>query len=161
MVTVSSSRAAGRPEPDVSGSLAERLIREAGHEVSVRAVVPDSVVAIRRTVSLCASESDVVLLLGGTGIHPQDVTPEACRSLFSVEMPGFGEIFRTISFEEVGSAAFLSRACAGRIGGSVVFCLPGSPGAVEVALRRLIIPEAAHAVWTARGYSKVRSRPGG
>ena len=92
-----------------------------------------------------------MLVTGGTGVAPRDVTVEAIAPLFDKQLPGFGELFRALSFAEVGSAAYLSRASAGIAGGKPVFLLPGAPQAVELAMERLILPEAAHLVAQARG----------
>src|SRR4029077_1027214 len=87
-----------------------------------------------------------VIVTGGTGIAPRDRTPDAVGALFERRLPGFGELFRMLSFQEVGAAAMLSRADAGVVGGALVFLLPGSPAAVELAVTKLIAPEPAHAV---------------
>jgi molybdenum cofactor biosynthesis protein B len=88
----------------------------------------------------------VVVVTGGTGIAPRDNTPEALEPLFEKTLPGFGELFRSLSFAEIGPAAMLSRASAGTIGATAVFTLPGSPAGVRLALERLILPELAHIV---------------
>ncbi|HIH87408.1 MAG TPA: molybdenum cofactor biosynthesis protein, partial [Methanosarcinales archaeon] len=89
---------------------------------------------------------DAIVISGGTGLAPEDVTLEAVEPLFDKTIPGFGEVFRLKSLEDVGTAAILSRASAGTVGRCVVFCLPGSPAAVELALKELIIPEAPHII---------------
>ena len=153
---VSSSRHAaksrGEAFADESGDLAVSLVESAGHRVVERDVLPDSLEEISEALRAVAGKADVVLFLGGTGPHPKDVTVEAVRPAFTKELPGFGELFRMLSYEQVGPAAFLSRATAGVVDGSVVFCLPGSPDGIRLALERLILPEAEHAVWVARGY---------
>ena len=144
IVTVSDTR---RGADDTSGALAESLLANAGASVS-RAWVKDDVTAIRRAVrGLIAKRAvDVVVLTGGTGLAPRDVTPEAVEPLLDRALPGFGERFRAISAEQVGSAAWLSRAGAGVARGRLVVYLPGSSGAVRQALEALLIPELAHAV---------------
>lgn len=149
VVTVSDSRT---PETDTSGELARRLIAEAGHRVLRSAIVRDEVEAIDVEVSAALGETevDVVVATGGTGFSPRDVTLEALAPLLTVEVPGFGELFRMLSYREVGAAAMLSRAAAGLLGGKAVFALPGSPKAVELALRELVLPEVGHLLGQAR-----------
>ena len=165
MFVVSSSRYEARSKgeeiEDASGDLAVRLISSAGHEVKVRDILPDSIERIRSALESARSRVDVVLFIGGSGLHPQDVTVEAVRPLFSKELPGFGELFRFLSYDQIGPAAILSRATAGAVGGVVVFCIPGSPDAVRLALEKLILPEVEHTVWVARGYRHARSHGGG
>lgn len=156
IVTISSSKAAraeaGKPVEDVSGDLIAKLVEEAGHEVKVRRLIPDSPKRIKELFSqlLHSSELDVIVSTGGTGVSPADVTVETVRGLLEKELPGFGELFRFLSFQRVGSSAMLSRALAGVCGGKAVFCLPGSPDAVELALRELLLPEVGHVVKHAR-----------
>ena len=95
-------------------------------------------------------EIDVVLVTGGTGLAPRDVTIEAVEPLFDKGIPGFGELFRMLSFAEIGAAAMLSRATAGLASGRAIFLLPGSPAALELALSRLVLPEIAHLLAQAR-----------
>jgi molybdenum cofactor biosynthesis protein B len=92
-----------------------------------------------------------VLTTGGTGIAPRDVTVPALEELFEGRIPGFGELFRWLSYKEIGSAAMLSRATAGLVGGKVVLALPGSPKALRLAMQELVLPEAGHLVAQARG----------
>ena len=145
IVTVSDTR---RDADDTSGALAEKLLANAGASVASRAWVKDEVPAIRRAVraALAKRAIDVVILTGGTGLSPRDVTPEAVQPLLERHLPGFGERFRALSAREVGSAAWLSRAGAGVARGRLVVYLPGSSGAVRQALDELLIPELAHAV---------------
>ncbi|MHC1585564.1 MAG: MogA/MoaB family molybdenum cofactor biosynthesis protein [Candidatus Syntropharchaeia archaeon] len=139
VITVSSSR--GKKE-DVSGAIARKMLEERGHEVVWYSIVPDDEERIREEV--VRSKGDVVITTGGTGLSPDDVTIEAVSSLIKKEMPGFGELFRRLSFEEIGTATILTRAIAGIIDEKVIFCLPGSPNAVELALSRIILPEISH-----------------
>lgn len=136
----------GRPIEDASGDLIEKLMEEAGHEISQRKLISDSEAMIRQTVRDAAMSSniDAVIITGGTGIAPKDVTIEAVKLLLDKELPGFGELFRRISYDSIGSAALMSRAMAGVMRGKPIFCLPGSPDGVEKALRNLIIPEIGH-----------------
>lgn len=149
VVTVSSSRTL---ESDDSGRIAAELIAAAGHTCHRRSVVLDDVDAIRHTVwdLLGREEIDVIVLDGGTGFSPSDVTPEAILPLLERSLDGFGELFRRLSYDEIGSAAMLSRACAGVIGRRALFALPGSPKAVALAMRSLVLPEVGHLLGQAR-----------
>jgi len=115
-------------------------------------VVPDDVAAIRGAVRrfLATRGIDVVVLTGGTGFAPRDVTLDAVAPLFDTPVEGFGELFRMLSWQQVGAAAMLSRATAGLIGDRAVFLLPGSPKAVSLAMEKLILPETAHLLGQAR-----------
>lgn len=143
VITVSDTRTL---ESDTGGALLAALLEEAGHIIVARALVPDSVEEIRRAVraALAQAECRAVLLTGGTGIAPRDVTPEALRPLLQRELPGFGELFRMLSYGEIGSAALASRAFAGVAEGRLVFALPGSRGAIRTALQKLVLPELGH-----------------
>jgi molybdenum cofactor biosynthesis protein B len=143
LVTASDSRT---PDTNEGGRLLRRLIEEAGFSVTADSLLAEDPAALRDAVARLAGESDVVIVTGGTGIGPRDRTPDAVGALFDRHLPGFGELFRMLSFEDVGPAAMLSRADAGVVGGALVFLLPGSPAAVELAVRRLIAPELTHAV---------------
>jgi len=149
VITVSDTR---RPGSDEGGDLMARLLEEAGHRVVARHWVRDEIHAIRGALreSLDRPGVDAVLLTGGTGIAPRDVTPEAVRPLLDRELPGFAEIFRMLSYHEVGPAGMLSRALAGTAAGAggacFVACLPGSPNGVRLAVERLILPEIRHIV---------------
>ena len=145
IVTVSDTRG---PHDDGSGARAHEMFEHAGHEVVQRAWVRDEILAIRKAVRalLKRADVDVVLVTGGTGIAPRDVTPEALAPLFTRELPGFGELFRAKSVAQIGAAAWLSRATAGVAAGRLLVLLPGSTPAVELALESLLLPELAHAV---------------
>lgn len=137
---------------DVSGSVASSLISGRGHEVVKRCLVPnDTFMLAREVVDAVERGADVIIVIGGTGLGPRDVAIEGVAPLFEKRIPGFGELFRGLSFEAVGPAAMLSRADAGVYRGSVVFLVPGSPNAVELALTKLILPEAGHLVAEVRG----------
>jgi molybdenum cofactor biosynthesis protein B len=149
VVTVSSSRAgAAMPRGDSSGDRIAALIEESPHRLAARRLVADDPVAIEVAVTALLGDPavDVVVTTGGTGVSPSDVTPEAVAPLLDRQLEGFGEIFRALSFAEVGPAALLSRAFAGVAGRKAIFALPGSPAAVELAMRRLVLPVAAHLV---------------
>jgi molybdenum cofactor biosynthesis protein B len=143
VVTVSDTRTL---ETDTGGALASELLQAAGHPIAWRRVVRDEPAAIAAAVAAALSDEGVraVIVTGGTGVAPRDVTPESVEPLLERIVPGFGELFRALSFQEIGSAALLSRALAGLARGRVVFVLPGSRGAVRLALERLILPELGH-----------------
>ncbi|AEP87792.1 molybdenum cofactor biosynthesis protein MoaB [Bacillus spizizenii] len=146
VITVSDTRT---EETDKSGKLMISFLEEAGHHIAAYEIVKDEKDALQRAVLAgCMDEqTDAVLLNGGTGIANRDVTIEAITPLFSKELPGFGEIFRMLSYtEDIGSAAIMSRATAGVIQHTAVFSTPGSSGAVKLAMNKLIIPELAHVV---------------
>ena len=143
LLTVSDTRT---PEDDRSGQLARSLLEGAGHRVVDYRVLPDEPERIARCVEdwLDSEECEGVVVSGGTGIASRDRTYEALSELLDKRLDGFGELFRMLSFEQVGSAAMLSRAVAGIARGKPLFSLPGSPQAVELALERLILPELGH-----------------
>ena len=139
-------------ESDVGGALIVELAQGAGMNVIARELVPDDVAAIRRWVGRLLVEPlphprpDVVLVTGGTGISGRDGTVEAIEGLLEKKLPGYGELFRWLSFQEVGPAAMLSRATAGTVGHTAIFLMPGSPKAVRLAMEKLILPELPHVV---------------
>lgn len=144
IITVSDTRT---PETDKSGQLIRQLLEERGYSIAEYAIVNDEYEGIKTLLREAADNPRVeaVLLNGGTGIAGRDTTYEAVKDQLDKEMPGFGEIFRYLSFtEDIGSAAILSRAIAGTIGHTAVFSMPGSTGAVRLAMTRLIIPELGH-----------------
>ncbi|MBI4362704.1 MAG: MogA/MoaB family molybdenum cofactor biosynthesis protein, partial [Euryarchaeota archaeon] len=147
VLTISSSKT---PRADVSGALLRRLLEARGHHVADYHIVPDRVPAIRRALLSGLRGADVVILTGGTGLTPDDVTVEAVRPLLTREIEGFGELFRMLSHRQVGSSAWLSRALAGLRGDRAIFCLPGSPEAVRLAMEKLILPELGHLLGLAR-----------
>ncbi len=157
VLTVSDSRT---PETDSSGDLIAERLEAAGHETRCRAIVPDEAHAIRDAVLQAISRPDIdaVIVTGGTGVSPRDVTPDTVEPLLEKRLPGFGELFRVLSFEEIGAAAVLSRALAGTASGTVVYVLPGSSGAVRLGLDRLIVPELAHVVGQLRREPQPRSK---
>jgi len=157
LVTISTSRykdtQAGKPVTDESGDLIIRTLRDHGHTIALQRLVTDNKSMIQKTIreALNSPKVDAIITSGGTGITPADVTIEAVKPMLEKELPGFGELFRHLTFEEIGSAAVMSRAVAGVAKGKAVFCLPGSPHAVKLCLERLILPETAHIVLHARG----------
>lgn len=156
VLTVSDTRTR---ETDSGGDLVERLATDAGHAVIDRAIVKDDPLAIRAAIEawLKRTDIDAILTTGGTGIAKRDTTIEVVRSLLTAELEGFGELFRMLSWKEVGGAAMFSRAAGGLIsrhasngGDTFVFAMPGSPNAVETAMKNLIAPQLAHLVWERR-----------
>jgi molybdenum cofactor biosynthesis protein B len=149
VLTASDSRTSAQ---DTSGEKIAALAAAAGHTVQARALVTDDAPIIRDAVQRMLSSPgvDVVVVTGGTGFSPRDVSFEAVAPLFDRPVEGFGELFRMLSFQQVGAAAMLSRAAAGLVGDRAVFLLPGSPKAVALAMEALILPEAAHLLGQAR-----------
>jgi molybdenum cofactor biosynthesis protein B len=139
-------------ETDTGGARVADLLAGAGHAVVTREIVRDEAVAIAAALeaALARDGVDAVILTGGTGVAPRDVTPEAVTPLLERVVPGFGELFRMLSYQEIGSAALLSRAVAGLARGRVVFALPGSRGAVQLAMEKLVLPELGHLLGEAR-----------
>jgi molybdenum cofactor biosynthesis protein B len=137
---------------DASGDLIEKLLRNAGHQVTLRELIPDDSALIRQSVkhALASRDLDVAVFCGGTGIAPSDLTIETVSPLLEKVLPGFGEIFRRLSFDQIGSAAVLSRAIGGVAKGKALFCVPGSPDAVRLCMEKLILPETPHVVKHAR-----------
>lgn len=144
VITVSDTRT---PETDKSGALMKELLVSAGHQIADYRIVRDEYESIQTLIRDASQDPQIeaVLLNGGTGIALRDTTYEAVRDLLDKEMPGFGEIFRFLSYtEDIGTAAILSRATAGVVGSTAVFSTPGSSGAVKLAMNRIIIPELGH-----------------
>ncbi len=144
VITVSDSRTRAN---DSSGDLIQDRLETHGHVVSVRQIVKDEADQIEAALKHATGSCDVVILTGGTGISNRDSTFEVVSAKLEKTLPGFGELFRMLSFEEIGAGAMLSRATAGVYNNSVVFSLPGSSKAVELAMDRLIVDELSHLVW--------------
>ena len=145
VVTVSDTRTM---DTDASGRAIADLLEAAGHKVVGRALVRDDPEMVRGTIERQLANPDVrvIITTGGTGIASRDSTYEAVTALLDKRLDGFGELFRMLSFEQIGAAAMLSRACAGLVAGRIVVALPGSEAAVRLALERLLIPELGHLV---------------
>lgn len=141
ILTVSDTRTEATDE---SGRLMRDLIEAAGHSVAAYRILRNEPDTVRAAVAELAADVDFMITTGGTGMSPRDLSIEACRPLFRKELEGFGDIFRLLSYQEIGSAAILSRATGGAVGQAAVFCLPGSKAAVRLALERLILPEIRH-----------------
>jgi molybdenum cofactor biosynthesis protein B len=140
ILTVSDTRTL---ENDGSGQLLENSIREAGHLPPLREIVRDDPYAIRAVLSnwIAQAEVDVILSTGGTGVTGRDGTPEAAQVLFDKTLDGFGETFRLLSYEEIGTSTIQSRALAGVANGTYIFCLPGSSGACRLGWEKIIRPQ--------------------
>lgn len=143
VLTISDTRTEAN---DTSGDAIAELLQNAGHEIDGRVLVKDDPGAVRAVVQQACRTAQVVITTGGTGITSRDSTYEAIAGLLDKRLDGFGELFRVLSFQEIGSAAMLSRACAGTVGTAAVFSLPGSENAVRLAMTRLILPEIGHVV---------------
>jgi molybdenum cofactor biosynthesis protein B len=143
VLTISDTRT---PATDASGDAIVEALKAAGHELVGRRIVRDDPESVREVVGSEAAHAQVIVTTGGTGITARDSTYEAIASLLEKKLDGFGELFRALSYEEIGSAAMMSRACAGTIGQSAVFALPGSEHAVRLAMTKLILPELGHVV---------------
>jgi len=143
IVTVSDTRSL---DDDAGGALVAELLEAGGHSIASRSIVRDEPEAIAAALRDLVAREDVraVVFTGGTGVAPRDVTPDSVEPLLERVLPGFGELFRMLSYEEIGSAALLSRALAGLVAGKVVFVLPGSRGAVRLGMQKLVVPELGH-----------------
>jgi molybdenum cofactor biosynthesis protein B len=139
------------PETDETGREAMRILEEEGHRVEAYMILRNNVEEIRRAVSELMDRDDlqVIITSGGTGISSRDNTIEAVGPIIEKHIEGFGELFRRLSYEEIGGAAMLSRATAGVARGKLIICLPGSKGAVELGLRRILLPALGHILWEA------------
>ena len=145
VITVSDTRS---PETDRSGHLIQQLLQDAGHLIVDYLLVKDEPARIQTHIRLLGQQPDLnaIILNGGTGIAPRDNTYDAIEQLLEKTLPGFGEIFRWLSYQEIGSRAIASRAIAGVYQGKLIFSLPGSSNAVQLAMQQLILPELAHLV---------------
>jgi molybdopterin adenylyltransferase len=144
-LTISDSRTA---ETDTSGRAIAEMLGAAGHQLLGHAIVRDDPSAVRRVLyeQIGGGHAQVIITTGGTGITSRDSTYEAISGILEKRLDGFGELFRMISYEQIGSAAMLSRACAGTARGRAIFALPGSEAAVRLAMTKLILPELGHIV---------------
>lgn len=145
VVTVSDTRTEAT---DASGRAIVELLGGAGHQIAGRAIVKDEPELVRDTIErqLANPSVQAIITTGGTGITSRDSTYEAVSGVLQKRLDGFGELFRMLSYEQIGSAAMMSRACAGLVAGHIVICLPGSEKAVRLAMERLVIPELGHLV---------------
>ena len=153
VLTISDTRTR---ETDTGGDTAERILREAGQDIVARQIVRDEVNGIRASLVdlLAKPDVDAVITTGGTGISGRDTTYEVVDRMIEKKLDGFGEIFRMLSYEEIGSAAIMSRAVAGAVGNKFVASLPGSHNAVRLAVEKLLVPELAHIVFELRKHEE-------
>jgi molybdopterin adenylyltransferase len=149
VITVSDTRTI---ETDAGGALVVELLESAAHHCLSRQIIPDDSAFMRALVEGLAGrgDTDAILLTGGTGVSHRDQTFETISSLLTKPLPGYGELFRMLSYQEIGPAAMLSRAIGGVCGRTVVLTMPGSPAAVRLAMEKLILPELGHLVREAR-----------
>lgn len=145
VITISDTRS---PETDKSGQRIKQLLQDAGHAVGEYTILKDEPAQIRSQMELLGKRSDLAAAIfnGGTGIAPRDTTYDALESLLEKNLPGFGELFRWLSYQEIGSRAIASRAIAGVYQNKLIFSVPGSTNAVRLAMEKLILPELAHLV---------------
>ena len=155
VLTISDTRT---PQTDTGGDTIEALMRAAGHEIVERRIVRDEPSSIRTELVelLARPDVDAVVTTGGTGISARDTTYEVVDRMLEKKLDGFGEIFRMLSYEEIGAAAVLSRCVAGAVGTKFVACLPGSRNAVQLAVEKLLVPEISHVVFELRKHGEGR-----
>jgi molybdopterin adenylyltransferase len=147
VITLSTSRAQKtETSPDKSGDVIQQLLEDNGHKVIVRKLFPDNRLLLRSAIRELIKNKHIqaIITTGGTGLTPTDVTIEAVKDMLDKELPGFNALFMFLSYPQVKSASMLSRALAGTIKGKIIFCLPGSPRACQLATESLIIPELGH-----------------
>jgi molybdenum cofactor biosynthesis protein B len=153
VLTISDTRT---PETDTGGDIVEETMRGAGHKVVARDIVRDEATSIRTQLvdMLARPDVDAVVTTGGTGISGRDTTYEVVERMVEKRLDGFGELFRMLSYEEIGAAAVLSRALAGAVGTKFVASLPGSRNAVRLGMEKLLVPEIAHIVFELRKHQE-------
>src|SRR5690349_12620776 len=145
VITISDTRSNAT---DTSGRAIVEMLQAAGHSVAGRTIVRDDAELVRDTIVRQLANADVqaIITTGGTGITSRDSTYEAVDAILQKRLDGFGELFRMLSYEQIGAAAMMSRACAGLAAGRIIVALPGSEAAVRLAMERLVVPELAHMV---------------
>jgi molybdenum cofactor biosynthesis protein B len=148
IITVSDTRT---PDTDTSGRTIRTLLETQGHRIELYRILKDEPDQITAAIHAAPASVEVLILNGGTGLAHRDTTYEAIARVLEKEITGFGELFRMLSYEQIGASAMLSRATAGVAGRRVIFSLPGSTAAVELAMTKLILPELAHVVGLVRG----------
>jgi molybdenum cofactor biosynthesis protein B len=155
ILTISDTRT---PETDTGGDTVQEALEKAGHEVVDRTIVRDDASRIRTALvdALARGDVDAIVTSGGTGISARDTTYEVVNRMIEKRLDGFGEIFRMLSYEEIGAAAIMSRAVAGAVGTKFVASLPGSRNAVRLAMEKLLVPEIAHVVFELRKHQESR-----
>jgi molybdenum cofactor biosynthesis protein B len=145
VLTISDTRT---PETDTSGNAIVDMLTQHGHTLAGRAIVRDDAAKIRQAIvaQLSDASAQVLITTGGTGITSRDSTYEVVINLLDKRLDGFGELFRVLSYQEIGASAMMSRACAGTAEGKILLCLPGSENAVRLGMTKLILPELGHLV---------------
>jgi molybdenum cofactor biosynthesis protein B len=147
-ILISDTRSASSSDlpPDKTTPLVTEILKKKGHELLAVVTVPDETSVIQKKIKevIDTHNPQFIITSGGTGITARDVTPEAVEGILTRKIPGFGELFRYLSYQEIGASALFSRSFAGIIGKTSIFCLPGSPNAVKMALEKLILPEVPH-----------------
>ncbi len=135
-------------ETDESGKLLREKLGESGHQVTDYAILKNDSEAIKRKIKelLAQGELQVIITSGGTGVSHRDVTVETITTMLEKKLEGFGELFRSLSYQEIGTASIMSRAIAGVAGGKIIICIPGSLGAARLAIEKIILPEIGHMV---------------
>jgi molybdenum cofactor biosynthesis protein B len=153
VITASDTRT---EDTDTSGKKIKDLLTEQHHMVASYQILKDEPTQIAAAVQalLARADIDAILINGGTGIAPRDTTFEAIQGLLEKEIPGFGELFRLLSYQDIGSAAMMTRATAGVAQGKIIVSLPGSTGAVELGMTKLVLPELGHMLFVLRGEKK-------
>jgi len=136
----------GKKVEDVSGDIAKELLRKHGFEIVNKEIIRDGILSVKDALNKALKEynANVIIFIGGTGISGSDLTIDVIENIIDKELMGFGEIFRSLSFKEIGSSAIMSRALLGVYNKSLIACLPGSPNAVKLALEQILIPEIYH-----------------
>ena len=149
VITISDSRTEAT---DVGGQLLVDLMTDAGHQIVKRKIIPDEPEQMRELLGLLSQRDDidVILMTGGTGVSPRDQTYETVAGILDKTLPGYGELFRHLSYADIGTAAIMSRATGGVLGKTVVLTMPGSPAGVRLATEKIILPELGHLVATAQ-----------
>ena len=149
VITLSDTR---NQETDASGQLIRRLVTEAGHQISSCQIIKDDAATLRSVLDNCLADpsTDAILTNGGTGISRRDQTIDVIQQTLETPLPGFGELFRMLSYDQIASGALLSRAVAGIARGKPLFAMPGSSKAVELAMTKLILPELRHILFELR-----------
>jgi molybdopterin adenylyltransferase len=149
IVTVSDTRT---EDTDTSGHAIAELLESTGHHIAGRVIIKDEAALVRSTIErqLASGDVDVIITTGGTGISARDTTFEAVDAMLEKRLPGFGELFRMLSYQQIGSAAMMSRATAGISARHILVALPGSEAAVRLAIDKLLLPEIGHLVQQAR-----------
>ncbi len=145
VLTISDSRT---EQSDESGKLLKQKLSDSGHRVIAYAILKNDSESVKQKISelLGQEEVQVIITCGGTGVGHRDITVETVSSILEKKLDGFGELFRSLSYQEIGTASIMSRAIAGAVGGKVIICLPGSLGAAKLAIDKIILPEIGHMV---------------